>query len=471
MLRWLEVWSSVVGSGRSLPLSGCAWVWDFHVVAEQLLLVRSMASPQRLEEGLPGLPGLPGTQVLPGMPGAAGTATAAVGAVGPGQGSVNGQGLGNDPWAGVAVDPWEAARQQRIPDTPLTTPTTRSGNRQQQSQGNLEEQPWARYTGAVGRPNLGSLQQGMQPGFQQQQQYPGQVGHILFQEGFAQQGQQGQQQQCVGAPNSHTPAMHACAVPVVSQQQWQSATEVTQLKGMVQALQQGVNQLFSLFRSAGPAGTSGNVSGQFGTQSNSGVPVSQQFVQPPVPQPPFGQQYGEEAQRPPVAPFGLGGEPSGSGGLDVLSKTEKWLPGLPKPGHESWKDREMEIVGFHDYLVELRSWASLVSPKFAAEIAEAVATSQEIVLSMLTREQQSRAGRLLSILRAAFTGHGRAENIIRAFCEGITFGPSTATVQGGFAFNDNGYELLRILAREFTLQTRAEALAVRNELLQKQFAS
>ena len=63
------------------------------MVAEQLLLVRSMASPQRLEEGLPGLPGLPGTQVLPGMPGAAGTATAAVGAVGPGQGSVNGQGL------------------------------------------------------------------------------------------------------------------------------------------------------------------------------------------------------------------------------------------------------------------------------------------------------------------------------------------------------------------------------------------
>ena len=56
---------------------------------------------QRLEEGLPGLPGMP---MMPGMPGAAGTATAAVGAVGLGQGSVNGQGLGSDPWAGVAVD-------------------------------------------------------------------------------------------------------------------------------------------------------------------------------------------------------------------------------------------------------------------------------------------------------------------------------------------------------------------------------
>ena len=81
------------------------------MVAEQLLLVRSMASPQRLEEGLPGLPGLPGTQVLPGMPGAAGTATAAVGAVGLGQGSVNGQGLGSDPWAGVAVDSSSSSRE------------------------------------------------------------------------------------------------------------------------------------------------------------------------------------------------------------------------------------------------------------------------------------------------------------------------------------------------------------------------
>ena len=84
------------------------WVSDFYVVAEQLLLVRSMASPQRLEEGLPGLPGMP---MMPGMPGAAGTATAAVGAVGLGQGSVNGQGLGSDPWAGVAVDSSSSSRE------------------------------------------------------------------------------------------------------------------------------------------------------------------------------------------------------------------------------------------------------------------------------------------------------------------------------------------------------------------------
>ena len=82
----------------------------------------------------------------------------------------------------------------------------------------------------------------------------------------------------------------------------------------------------------------------------------------------------------------------------------------------------------------------------------------------MSREQQARAGRLLAILKAAFSGHGRAETIIRAFGEGITLGG-----MGGTAFNDNGFELLRVLTKEFTLQSRAEALALRSELLQKQF--
>ena len=36
-------------------------------------------------------------------------------------------------------------------------------------------------------------------------------------------------------------------------------------------------------------------------------------------------------------------------------------------------------------------------------------------------------------------------------------------------FNDNGFELLRVLTKEFTLQSRSEALALRAELLQKEF--
>ena len=95
MPRWLEVGLSVLcRSGSCTFPGGRVGVLVFYVVAEQLLLVRSMASPQRLEEGFPGLPGMP---VMPGLQGGVGPATA-VGAVGPGQGSVNGQGSCMDPW-------------------------------------------------------------------------------------------------------------------------------------------------------------------------------------------------------------------------------------------------------------------------------------------------------------------------------------------------------------------------------------
>ena len=449
----------------------------FHVVAEQLLLVRSMASPQRLEEGFPGLPGLPGVQGMPVLPGMQ-AGVGAAGATGQGQGPANGQGTASDPWV-AETDPWEFAGNQRIPETPLTTPTTRSAARQQES----GEQPWSRYVGALGRPQVNGPQQGYQ-----QQQFPGQTGHILF------GGCQGQQQQSVVTPQAaYTAPVHACGNPTVQQQ---NATEVSQLKNMVFALQQGMNQLFSLFRSAGPVAAAPVSGAMLGPQFGGQNPVNQQYLNgqgsqqfqngqgnqqfqsgqlgpgllnapfgQQCPQP-FGRQYGEEAERSPTALFGRNLEQGHSNsGLDVLSKTEKWLPGLPKPGHEGWKDRESEIVGFHDYLVELRSWASLVSPKFAAEISEATVTPQEIVLSSLSRDQQSRAGRLLSILRAAFSGHGRAENIIRAFCEGVSFGAGLSSV----GFNDNGFELLRVLTKEFTLQSRAEALALRAELLQRQF--
>ena len=179
-----------------------------------------------------------------------------------------------------------------------------------------------------------------------------------------------------------------------------------------------MNQLFGLFRANGTGPPSS------GSQQGH-----------------FGRQFGEEPFRPPAAPFGQGGfgsgasEAPGNSGLDALSKTEKWLPGLPKAGHESWRDRESEIAGFHRYLVELRSWASLVNPKFAAEIAEAAVTDKEIILSALSRDPQGRSGRLLAILRAAFSGHGRAKNIIRAFGEGITIaGLGTSN------YNDNGLD-------------------------------
>jgi hypothetical protein len=106
---------------------------------------------------------------------------------------------------------------------------------------------------------------GPQQGYQQQQ-FPGQAGHILF------RGCQGQQQSVVTPQAAHTAAAHACGNPTVQQQ---NATEVSQLKNMVFALQQGMNQLFSLFRSAGPVAAAPVSGAMLGPQLGGQKPVKQ----------------------------------------------------------------------------------------------------------------------------------------------------------------------------------------------------
>ena len=40
------------------------------------------------------------------------------------------------------------------------------------------------------------------------------------------------------------------------------------------------------------------------------------------------------------------GEASSQDDRDVFTKSEKWLPPLPKCEHGTWKTREQEILGF-----------------------------------------------------------------------------------------------------------------------------
>ena len=156
---------------------------------------------------------------------------------------------------------------------------------------------------------------------------------------------------------------------------------------------------------------------------------------------------------------GLGGN---SVPLDVFAKAEKWLPSVPKPAVDGWKTREQEISGYQDFLVDLRAWAALASSEFAAEIDQASRWHSEIIMATLTKPQQVRSTRLLSILKSAFSGHGRTENLIRAFQAGIGFAGVPLK-----AYSDNGYELLRILTMEYSLQSRTEAIALRTELMSK----
>ena len=57
---------------------------------------------------------------------------------------------------------------------------------------------------------------------------------------------------------------------------------------------------------------------------------------------------------------------------DVSTKSEKWLPALPSPQYDGWKNREQEILGFNEYLTTLQDWVALGSDTFPIEIEQAI---------------------------------------------------------------------------------------------------
>lgn len=71
---------------------------------------------------------------------------------------------------------------------------------------------------------------------------------------------------------------------------------------------------------------------------------------------------------------------------------------------------------------------------------------------MLDPDQQARGQRLLSFLRQSFAGYSKAEGIIAHY---------VATNREGEA---HGFEAIRLINREFSIQSRAEALGFRSSL-------
>ena len=152
----------------------------------------------------------------------------------------------------------------------------------------------------------------------------------------------------------------------------------------------------------------------------------------------------------------------GSRERDVFSKSEKWLPHPPEPKVEKWLNREAEIEGFFSYVQALRAWSQLASDKMAEEIQQAIKWPSEIVTSTLTQGQQARSARLFALLKVAFASHVRIDSLIRAYEAGCAIHNSPTK-----PFGSCGYELLRILALEFSLRTRTEAICLRSELLKR----
>ena len=150
---------------------------------------------------------------------------------------------------------------------------------------------------------------------------------------------------------------------------------------------------------------------------------------------------------------------------DIFTKSEKWLPAMPLPDFSKWtKSRQEEILCFSEYMSQFRSWIALASDVFAFEIESAIRHPDELHMGGLKPAQQLRSSRLLAMLQQIFTPYPRAHMLIQAYVEGIG-------VDGIFVAHrgTSGFEALRLLGKEFSLRTRAEASFFRAEVMKRAY--
>ena len=114
--------------------------------------------------------------------------------------------------------------------------------------------------------------------------------------------------------------------------------------------------------------------------------------------------------------------------------------------------RAKELSGFRNWLERFGSWMSLIHDQYGAEMREAIRLQHPVVL--VGEEQSMRARRLFHLLQQSFAGYNRVESMIR----------NQIAHRG--VHEGNGFELLRLIRREFSLFSRTEALYYREQCLQ-----
>ena len=101
---------------------------------------------------------------------------------------------------------------------------------------------------------------------------------------------------------------------------------------------------------------------------------------------------------------------------------------------------------------------------FAFEIESAIRHPDELRMGGLKPAQQLRSSRLLVMLQQIFTPYPRAAMLIQAYVEGIGVDGIFVARRG-----TSGFEALRLLGKEFSLRTRAEASFFRAEVLKRTY--
>ena len=138
-------------------------------------------------------------------------------------------------------------------------------------------------------------------------------------------------------------------------------------------------------------------------------------------------------------------------GSERLTMDTKWIPAAPMPDWKGWNTRAKELSGFKTWLDKFASWLCLVHDGYAAELREALNLQYPVVI--VNQDQAIRSRRLFHLLQQSFSGYSRVDNVVKS--QIAFYGIQEA----------NGFELLRLLRREFSLMSRPEALQYREACL------
>ena len=146
------------------------------------------------------------------------------------------------------------------------------------------------------------------------------------------------------------------------------------------------------------------------------------------------------------------GQGSTSGGRKEMKMDEKWIPSMPIASWKNWTSRAKELSGFKSWLEQFSGWLCLIHDAYGPELREAI-NSADPIRSFRDHDQTMRSKRLFHLLQQNFTGYSKIENLIKSQISvlGIT--------------ESNGFELLRLIRKEFSLLSRSEALGYRDQCI------
>ena len=173
---------------------------------------------------------------------------------------------------------------------------------------------------------------------------------------------------------------------------------------------------------------------------------------------PFAAASGSGATAPagsPVAPPSVpASTATGSGGFSSFGgRADKYLPPLPLINHGEMKQgRIRELEEFHRFLEVLSSWLALTDDAFVGELRQCLFVPNEIKQVTLPSDTAGRSARLFYLLQQALAKWDRGLEILR----------SVSTRQGNAAA---GYEGVRELYRQYSVNSRMEAVYIRDEML------